>query len=226
MKNLYPIFCFLLLSSFVIAQRAVIVVGGSPSDKDRYASFKGNPFLFEDFVIANLISRKGEKSVDLEANYNGHTQELEVLQNGAIIPLDSKNYLSAIFSKTKNPELLKDFDEDVILIRTAYPELKGAFSSLIYKGFKTKLIKDFSANLHQVEYNKPGKIEQVKRFNRKSNYYLEIDGVLTKIKLKDKELYKLLGRKDELEAYKKENKLKLKKEKDVIRLLKYYDTLR
>ena len=102
--------------------------------------------------------------------------------------------------------------------------MKSKFVHIIYNGSRVKLIRDpYSAESVKTIQN-VGQTITNRRFNRKDNYFFLIDGEYSTVRLKKNEVIKKLGFKKELEAFIKDNKLKMNKDEDYEVLLAYYES--
>lgn len=232
----------LLLASFI----SFVNVNGQTSvnkdgiKKEDYSKIKGNPYLFKDWVTADLIHLEKDELKDVKIRYDLYLGELELMDTGQntlksnaieingekFIILEDQFYKTIRIKKENNPKALKDFDLDEInLIKGFHKDFLNKYAVSLYAGEDILLIRTYDVVFRETKINSPGKIEKIKKFTKRTGYSIIKDREKIDIKLKDKDLYKALGKKDELKKYAKSNKLKLKKLKDVIKLLEYYETL-
>lgn len=209
--------------------------------REKYFEIKGSPYMFKQWVKADLMHLEEDMIEGAEIRYDMFRNEIEVRDGGLAMPmedavefngetfiiLDDKYYRKLVLTKKDNPEALKDIELDtVLLLKGIHRDYLDNYAIVLYDGKKVKLVKTLDVKFIEKKYNTPGKIEKVKKFQRNKGYALIYKKEKTKVKLKDKEFYKVLGRGKELSAFKKSNKLKMKKLPDFIKMLKYYETLK
>lgn len=208
--------------------------------KEHYSEIKGSPYLFKDWVKADLIHLKNDPLKDVMIRYDLYEGNVEILDNG--VNLDSENileidnekfivlednyYRKIVITRANNPKAFKDFKVDTLfLIKGIHKDYLRKYGVVLYDGKDVKLVRTFDIIFRESKINSPGKIEKIKKFNRKKGYALVIDKTKTVVKLKEKDFLKVLGKEAALKKYKKMNKLKLKKEHEFIELLKYFESL-
>ncbi len=212
--------------------------------KKSYQGVKGSPYLFKDWVKADMIHLEKEKveAASIRLDLIQNSLEIKVSKDEGLIFFDedmievndekfvvlTDNYYNKIIiTREANPDAFKDFDVDTIyLMKGIHRDYLNNYGVVLYDGDKVKLIKAIDVVFRETKINSPGKIEKIKKFFRKSTYALIIDKELIKVKLKDKEIYKALNDKGDLKKYSKSNKLKLKKESDFVKLLEYWDSIK
>ncbi|WP_108866898.1 hypothetical protein [Aquimarina aquimarini] len=173
---------------------------------------KGHQYYEERDQIATVYI-KGKPVKKCLVKYNGFNEEIEYLE------------------KDKRYNLLKLDDMEVKLNKYSYRlfDHKGdkKFFLVYNKGMFSlgllaiKKIREGKQATSSYESSTPSRyIENYKYFiiNNK-------DKVVTDIKLKKKEILKTLGKKEELEKFAKSRKLSFKKESDLVKIIKYYNTL-
>lgn len=208
--------------------------------RDQYYNIKGSPYMFKDWAKADLMHISQDPIEGAEIRYDMFKNEIEVRDGGLAMPmenaiefngekfiiLEDKFYSKLVLTKEDNPKILKDFDVDVVyLMKGIHQDYKNKYALVLYNGDNVKLVNTLEVKFIEKKYNTPGKIEKVKKFSRSKGYALIYEKEKIKVKLKDKEFYKVLGKADELKDFKKSNKLKMKKLPDFIKMLEYFDSL-
>lgn len=236
-------FLFTLIPLLIFGQQHSSQVYTTLDDdikKEHYPDIKGSPYLFKDWVKADLIHLKNAPLKDVMIRYDLFEGNVEILDNG--VNLDSENireinnekfivlednyYRKIVITRANNPKAFKDFKVDTLyLVKGIHKDYLKKYGVVLYDGEDVKLVRTFDILFRESKINSPGKIEKIKKFNRKRGYALIMDKTKTIVKLKDKDFYKALGKEAALKKYKKLNKLKLKKEHEFIELLKYFESL-
>ena len=220
MKNL--IFLTLLLTVFTFqltAQKQLLLVENAIEiDTDRYKDIKASPYLFEDWAVATLVGTRGEETRDIKINYNGYNQEFEILTKGKHITLNTDAYKEI---KITSP----DGKEEFFFKRGLHKKFALKFALVVYNGEKVKFLEEFIYEISDKKFQNVGETIVMKRFIKKSCYYILQNDELIKVKRKKKDLIKALGHKSELEKFIKKNKLKLNSRDEIQKLFAYYESL-
>lgn len=217
-------FCFVfLLSISVTAQTSVLSTNSQPIDEDRYDEVKGSPYLFKKPVKADIITIKDEIIEDVLLNYNGFDHDIEVYKNGRVTFLDERQYPKIIIKKHG---LKNNVDGDLILVPTPQNSAaKGMYLQQIYSSPTVTLYKKFRIAKKENKINTPGETVVQQRFSKYTDYFIEQTEELIQVKKKLDDLIKVLGHEQELKAFAKKNKNKLKSDQDLKELLEYYGSL-
>ena len=177
----------------------------------RYSNIDGTPFLYKDFMEAEVIASSGEVYTEARVNFNAYTQQIEYYKDDKIKEMLQGSYLKVSFETE---------DGRQEFMRGLHPELGLDLVCVLYDGKIIDFAKTIKVNVQ--EFNTPN--ATVSKFVPSVDYYLIEEGRLTKIALKKKKIFGALkGNKAALEKYIAEKDLKLRKEKEVIELLSYYE---
>lgn len=202
----------------------VIFTNSQDIQEGRYRDIKGSPFLFEDYVLATIVSANIDVYENIWVNYNGHTKGFEARNGNRFIELDERWYLRVEIDPEVNPGLIKEFGkEKLIFQRGIHPKLENVFVNVLYPGLRTIFFRTFESDLTKQKIESPGQTLQVQRFVNDYTYYIMIDGDLHPVALRKKNFLKVLGGGKEIESFIKENDIDFSSEKDVIRLVEFYD---
>lgn len=208
--------------------------------KQSYPEIKGSPYLFKDWVKADLIHLRNAPIKDATIRYDLYEGNVEVLDDGVklagdnileidgdkFIVLEDNYYRKVKIARADNPKMFKDLDVDTLyLMKGIHRDYLSKYGVVLFDGATVKLVRTYNIIFRESKINSPGKIEKIKKFNRKKGYALIFDKKKTDVKLKDKDFFKVLGKEAALKKYKKMNKLKLKKVPEFIELLKYFESL-
>ncbi|APG65543.1 hypothetical protein LPB136_09305 [Tenacibaculum todarodis] len=187
------------------------------SDVDK--NFKGTPFINKDL---RPVTIEGYKETDLKARYNAHQDYFEVLRKGQTKYFTVKsplkltfvytNKVYAAFNKSENQN-----EKTFYVIKHEDPSFKILLKENIL------LKEEVEAKTGYGSYTPP-------TFKRKkdTNFvkFKNSDEVI-EIPTKTKKFLEIVSNKSkEVKTFIKKNKLKLKKEKDLIKIFKYYTSLK
>ena len=175
--------------------------------------YDGNPYLFDEFREAEIYLTDGREYENIPMNYNIHNDDFEFLMDDVSYSLGNNNILKNI----------RVGDRDFYYRSYTY-------NSARIKGY-LELVADGDYRIfkkHRVIYTEPkatrGYVEaQPARFSpRRPDYFIELtDGSIVYFN-KLSEIADLLGeRSDDLNDYIKDNRLKARREEDIIALADY-----
>lgn len=217
-------FLLLFLSSISLqGQTSVLSTQSQSIDADRYKDIKGTPYLFNEWVIADIIDADGNKIENVKVNYNGFDHGLEVMKNDRITILDEKFYPQIII---KDHGLKKNVDGHIILVPyQRNSTTQGMYVQEIYSSENVSLYKKFRVAKKETESNTPGKILVMKRFNKYTEYILKHGTEYVAIKKKADDFSKYLGHEKEIKSFCKKNKIKFKSDQEAQELMAYITTL-
>ena len=186
-------------------------------DIGRYAEVNGTPFFKDEWMTGSIVVKAGrynqlQLKIDLHKNellFNKNEVSYEFVEDfkGVVLmprPEDSSSYL--YFMKGVTAQALKP-DQFVQVL---------AFGKASFYRSDIELIAEMN------EVNKG----IVKYFNNSTRYYIQSGSQVVLVKPGRKEVIEAIGDKmDLLEAFCNEQKLNLKKEKEIVQLLEYYNKL-
>jgi len=212
------ILLFMLLANISLAQQGN-VYNAHPTtiiDHAGYDQIKGSPYLYKKWYPAKVLGSDGKFYDFEEVNFNGFTHEVETKVDGKIEQIMSRFYIRVVVKSDNN--------EDTFL-RGIHPEFGRNLICVLYDGDEVKFIKRFDVRIEEEVMQTPGVPTKFEKFSVTEQYYLMINGKLSTIKLKKKDITALLSNKSEVDKYLKKEKSNLKSESEVIKLVKYYETL-
>lgn len=198
------------------AQSKILFTNAKTIDLDRYRGYKGDPYMWSEWHTATIYDNKGEEIPDVEINFNGHTNELEVRSDDKFIELDQRNYTTI--------ETIH-YDKPLVLSRGHKGFFMNGFIEVIHDGESISMLRKFEAKLEEIEMQNVGKIERIKRFNTKYVYYLIAHGEANKVSLKKKKLLEALGRKKEMSTIIDSGQLKTNTVAHLKEILQYFESL-
>ena len=210
------LFVLVFLSYSLLAQPELIFTNAQSIDPDRYKDIKGSPYLFKDWQMGFIIDDK-EKSIKVaQLNYNGYSRFFEVKEGDKFIELDSKAYQRVEVDAEEG-------EDNIVFQRGIHPFFKGKFVMVLYANENLSLIKESYMGLYENTIQDVGKTREIKRFTPINNHFVLRGDQLEKIKIKKKEILKILNNEKNVEKILKEYKIKLNNEKDLVKLLKLLD---
>ncbi len=216
-KKLFVFAFFTVITTSIFAQAAVKVdqMGTAVFEKGAEDDIKGNKYLYEDWYLATLVDKNGEKIENVKLNYNGHSKRFEMKENQGKVELNPLLYTDVIVAIDDNPKQ-----------RFSLMTRNDAFEyyRVIYEGSKIKFYERFHTILKDEEIPNYGATKSVKKYINTKKYFLVIDEEFIEIKRKDKDIIKRLGDKS-LKNFVKNNKIKVKKDEDLVALLRHFETL-
>lgn len=182
-------------------------------EKENKPEYDGSPYLLDEFRDAEIYLKNGRQYEDVPMNYNIHNDDFEFMTDDISYSLGNNNIVKNI----------KVGDRDFYYRNYTYnsARIKGYLELVAdgdYKIFKK----------HRVIYTEPkatrGYVEaQPARFSpRRPDYFIELaDGNIVYFN-KLKEIAELLPEKsDKLKDYIKDNRLKARREEDIITFADY-----
>ena len=185
--------------------------GNNSFDIRENTDVDGSPYLFEDWVKGDLIDINGNKIEDVMLNYDGEKSRFVSKQEGnKVLELNIWNYRAV--------ELMVEGKLDTYVNITNKGE--AAYCKVIYESDYVACYQKFSATKKRSSNSGYGQVKSMYKYSNKNETFLYYNDELIKIKRKEKDISKLLKRKD-LKSYTKENKLNLNKDKDLAKLLEY-----
>ncbi|WP_448530032.1 hypothetical protein [Raineya sp.] len=236
MRKIFSISCFLLLSSVSVlfaqlsGQDAFINTMSLAGQGNivrtwdsRYQGMKGHPFVKNTWENAQIVSVDGKVYQDVPLKYDVYSN-LAVVKNskGDSIITEVLNIQEFTFKSSK-----MTFVKEPLLDNSDNIKNYGKLYEQLYKGNKVALLKNHRKVLLQADYQ--GGYSANRRYDElveEYDYFLKKTGTIEKIKLNEKNLLKSLSDKEkELKEFLKKEKLNLKTEVGVLRLLQYYETI-
>ena len=189
--------------------------------KGKYKEISGSPFLEKELQNGTIILNDDRKVENVLIRYNAYEDALLYqIEKDQITMLD--------------PPVIKGFefqpnDRKVKFISISFIEGKKHFYEVIYDGKSTLVVR------HQIKLTKKtnnagsygANDMQGSAFKKLETYFLmDATGKIFEISLTKKSLTSALGsHEEELKAFIKENKLKVREKIDLATLLEYYDSL-
>ncbi|MCS6796239.1 MAG: hypothetical protein RMJ97_10580 [Raineya sp.] len=189
----------------------------------RYQGVKGHPFVKNVWENAQIISIDGKTYQDVPLKYDVYSN-LAIIKNskGDSIITEVTNIREFTLKTSK-----MTFVKEPLLDNPDNIKNYGRLYEQLYKGSKVTLLKNHRKVLLQADYQ--GGYSANRRYDElieEYDYFLKKGNSIEKIKLNEKNLLKVLSDKEkELKEFLKKEKLNLKTEVGVMKLLQFYETL-
>ena len=188
----------------------------------RYQGIKGTPYVFEDWLPGEVFMKNKQRFIIKELNYNCHANEVAYLDPSSRAVMLINKYGIELF-------LMKSGADTLVFVQLQLQEDEiPVFAKLLYQGEST-LYRVYEKEFIEASYK--GAYSADRRYDEfidKSSFYFSgpDDAFPAKLKQSKKQVLAAFpGAEDKLSAYMKAEKLDLKHEEDLVRLLKYYDSL-
>jgi hypothetical protein len=190
---------------------------------NRYEGVRGTPYLKNVWQNAQIISIEGKVYNNVPLKYDVYSNLLAIKNSkGDSISTETTNIKEFTWIGTG-----MTFVKEPLLDNTTDLKNFGRLYQQIFKGNKTTLLKNYRKELLKADYQ--GGYNANRRYDElidETDYYLKKDTQIEKIKLNEKNIVKFLADKEkEVKDFIKKQKLNLKNETDVVKLLQYYESL-
>ncbi len=187
----------------------------------KYKEISGSPYIEKEMQKGTIILKDNRKVEDVMIRYNAYEDAL-------LYQID-KDQVTMLDPPVINGFEYRNNDKVFTYISISILEGKRHFYEVIYEG-KSTLVVQHRIKLTE-KTNNAGSYGasdmQGSAFKQSDIYFLmDATGKSSEVNLTKKSLISALGSHDEeLQAFIKKNKLKVKENTDLIRLLEYYDSL-
>ena len=221
LKSFYSLIVFCILSGIDIqyasAQyaedfRAKVVL------EKTYTDVKGSPYFFDYWSLGVVKMASGASYKDMSLKYDQVTGEL-------IFKDKDGKYLG--FADPIAEFKLIDKTDSFRIFRSGLKATDGnsdkSFFEVLYDG-STTLLRDPQKNI--VEHRAYNSSTAVKSIVETPAYYVLVNDQLVKIKKDKKSILGVLTNPDQLDKYINDNKLNLKDDRDLAKLMLYYDSIK
>lgn len=227
MKKLSVILAFtavtlIAASESACAQFAIVDNMGTPIQTKLYTDVQGSAYLHDTWMKGSVMAANGTLYDGVELMYD---------QVEDVLMFKGEKGEAKIFTQPVVEFTIKTDKQHVTfkeqLFRRGYRPIDGASPAAYYQVLadgKTQLLKRTSKKIFE---DQPyGSATKVKAFQATNHYYLAQNDELTKIKADKKTILKTLGNQEaSLEAYLKKERLDLRKDDDLAKLVAYYNSL-
>ena len=197
------------------------ILNFKPANIPLYDDVEGSPYLFKDWMAADIIMKAGNTYEAIPIKINVYDDKIYFQRNDTtyeLYPLDIISELNIVNKSDPSKNILISkgymYDGNIVTDKIVQIFSKG----------KVSLIKTFKKEIKQ-DYNY-GQSKTVKSFADMSQYYIVKNGRLSEVKLTKNSLYDITDdKKDAMEAFLKKEDPNLKTPQGFARALNYYNSL-
>jgi hypothetical protein len=199
--------------------------GNNVLRETQYVGVDGSPYLFNEWKNGAILERTGQLSENMMIRYDSYRDEVQFLKDGRTLVVEPA--IASGFSFLILNEETKRIEN--ILFRNGFTVdgyTKLNYFRVVYDG-KVKFLKKIKTGYIDETVNNFGTNEQVKKFvTTEEEFLLKADGSAVKIGKGRKDLLTHFGDSSgQMKTFIKENKLNLKSESDLIRVLEKFESL-
>lgn len=191
-----------------------------------YAGVKGSPFLFDYWSIGELVLIKDNSYIDVKMKY-------DMVEDNVLVQNNSGKSIYPTKAIVKSFHLMDSSGHTYNYINIALADYSSnliensGFVELLYDGTNDLIVKRKKFLKHidaQGGYSENKSYDEFR--NSPSEYYwINKEGIAIELKRGKNNILKLLDETGDLASYVKKEKLNLKKEKDIILLFAYIDSI-
>ena len=183
-----------------------------------YTDIKGSPYLFDDWSLGLVKMASGSTYKDMSLKYDQVTGELLLKdKTGKTLGFADPIAEFKIIDKTNAFKIFRNGYKSTDITS------EKSFYEVLYDG-STTLLRDPKKNI--VEHRVYNSSTAVKSIVETPAYYIQVNGQLIKIKKDKKAILAALGNPAQLDKYIQDNKLNLKDDKDLVKAMLYYDSVK
>lgn len=184
--------------------------------KGVYEGIKAQAYINENFIAGTIYKDNQIIQQDVPMRYNAFSDQIE---------MENNNSVSALI---KDPDLIvKILNNVYVLVPLNGSNEDGGYFNLVMDGEHYDLYKKTKATFIQPYYAKTSyESDRDPRFDKVKNYYLVSNGKFYEIPNRESQIMKVMDdKKKEVKSFMKKNTLDLDEEKDLAKIIKYYDSL-
>ena len=219
---------FLIIFVFVINYSTVAQMTNMHSNtgtvlkEKKYVDIEGSPYLFEEWSSGTFSDVDGKNRGNYQLRYNIYDDKLEVIKDRQAISLNHQ--------LVKEFEVINQESEDRFLFRSGYPANGIYDESDFYKVLNDDgdfhLLKKYICTITMVETKGYGESTSTQKFLQSSKYYVYSEEAgFKKINKSRKSILEIFSdREQELKTFMKKNKINIKNDQDLARLIKFCNT--
>jgi hypothetical protein len=205
----------------VAAQGGVYLqnVDGRPVFEKKYVDVQGSPYLEEDWAQGAVDLKNGKSFKEVALKYDLVADE--------VLFKNEKGEAYAFAQPVKAFSLIRPGDKSQRIFRNGYAPVKGGTESSYYEVLADGKVQLLQRKVKKIREDKAyGSATAVRTMEEYTNYFIAKDGVPVNIKKSEKAVLEAIGGDSTaLEAYIRSNKLNLKNDGDLVKLLTYYNGL-
>jgi len=196
-------------------------VGNTPPKHNLpYSEISGSPYLSREFVESEIISKDSILYINVKFRYNIYSDEMEFIRNNELLSLS-------------NPMNFRYFllGDDVFVYESFVTQggsPKRGYFQLLNPGPSGTLLKRYSVSYSPPEEAQPYAAAKPARFSKATeSFYIQFPGNLpAELSMNRRRILDVFpDKKKELENFISSSKLNFRNEKDLKRLVEYYNQL-
>ena len=226
------IFCFSLLFAVAVNLNAQTMLNGlmdefrSKKLQDgtwtkyelKLSDIQGTPFLDPEFASGRIVASDGSVFTDIPLRYNGFSDDLEFQKGTDTYNIDPKTKVKRAEFGGKVFSCLP-FDD--------LGKVKNGFFEILSEGEKATLLIQYTVKFLEKEEVKAFADPKPARFDEiQKTYFISIDSGIAQQITNKKKLLELFGaRKDEMETFISKNKLSIRGDDALTKIIAHYNSL-
>lgn len=179
----------------------------------QYTSIKGSPYWHKDNdVRATLVLNDETMISDVGIKYDVYANQ--------VISVD-EDETQSVLDKRMFKKMIIEEGESMYTFKKVNPDQPDKFYQVLYESPEHTLIKDVDIRYSSSSTHAPGQTIEYKKFVSSDKYYFVQNNVVKKVNLKKKDFFENFSEAEKFSMleYIKKNKIKLKKEKDFVKVL-------
>lgn len=191
-----------------------------PRFNNTYLSVDGSPYLFREFTVGEAVSNDNTRYVNANFRYNMHTDQIEYEKYGDIYILNNPGDFK-YFIIGDNIFCYKLFSTSDGLLKKGYFQLlNNGEEATLFKKKNVKFVPPKEAEAY-------APASSAKFMSASDSYFISFHGKpLVRLNLKRKEFISVFPEKtNEIEHYIANQKLSIRKEEDLLKLVEFYNKL-
>jgi hypothetical protein len=204
---------------------STLIQSGKRVYQSQYFDIEGSPYYFSAWVNGSVLRSDATYVENVLLNYNGFTHEIEIKSGEELYALDKRWCLRADVKVQDNPALGDELQSTVTFQQGVHRNLSGHYGAILFQGKKLTLIRDFAVAKLDKEYNEFGTNNYIAKFRDISSVYIKRGNELIQLKLNKKKIGEAFDDPDLITAFVAKEKLDLKKNADLVRLIAFADEL-
>ncbi len=203
----------LILISFVTNAQSLFIqdINGRPIFENGYTEMEGSPYLNDAWSRGSVKAKNNGKTYELaKMRYDLYKDELEYEENQKPYRFSSE---------------ITEFSTNDGIFRSGFPPTESLTARNFYQVLYDGNVKLLKRNTVRIQLEKLySSATQTKRFMKESALYLLKNGSMIRLKKDKKSLLEALSDKQaQLETFINDEKLKMSKEEDILRVVERYE---
>lgn len=193
------------------------------SEIEQYKSTQGSPYFLEGYKTGTIIDKSGRVH-KVFLKYDTYKEEVELFNDGKPLLIDKNIY----------PKFNIEFIDERIGKKVSYTftneikipgQKRSKYSLVLADGKNMKLVKIIQTFLNESQDSGYGGTVQPHRFETREVYYLlKANGESLEVKANNKSILKAFNNDASLKAYFKKERLKIRKEEDLVEFARYLNS--